>query len=217
MKKILMTLAFAAAIVPVASQASQSNDISYNYVQLDYANISQSGHGFVSDGGSLTGSYSFVDHFQVFANYSDLRTDKKHYTFDDLGGFTFSEQATSRPWTLGAGYFTAIGSRADWVTQVSYTRDRVSDRLCVEGYRCKTYDHHDNVWAVNSGVMGHLTDRLIANAYLGYSNGGKDVMGNFFGDFDLLYTFNKNWALHGGVQLNNNSTETFTLGVRASF
>ncbi|AHX16102.1 hypothetical protein CH75_03140 [Dyella jiangningensis] len=217
MKKILLALACAAFVAPIASQASQSNDISYNYVQLDYANVSQSGHGFVADGGALTGSYSFADHYQVFAGYSDLRTDKERYSIDGLGGYTFSEQAKSRPWTLGAGYFTAISNRTDWVTQLSYTRERLSDRFCLEGYRCQSFDDHYNVWTVNSGVMGHLTDHLIANAYLGYSNGGRGVEGNFFGDFGLLYTFNKTWALNGGVRVNNNSTETFTLGVRASF
>ena len=62
-----------------------------------------------------------------------------------------------------------------------------------------------------------VTDHLIANAYLGYSNGDKNVTGNVFGDFGLLYTFNNTWAVHGGVRLNNNNTQTFTLGVRASF
>lgn len=216
MKKILLTLALA-AIAPFAAQASQSNDISYNYVQLDYANVSQSGHGFVADGGILAGSYSFADHFQVFGSYSDLRSDKQHYAFDNLPGYRFSDQTKSRPWTLGAGYFTALGNRADWVTQLSYTRERLTDRFCLEGYRCQSFDGHYNVWTANTGVMGHFTDHLIANAYLGYSNGDKNVTGNVFGDFGLLYTFNNTWAVHGGVRLNNNNTQTFTLGVRASF
>jgi len=216
MKKILMALAFAAVSIPVASQASQSNGISYNYVQLDYANVSQSGHEFVADGGSLTGSYSFADHYQVFANYSDLRSNTDRYALG-FGDYTYTTRTTSKPWTLGAGYFTALSDRADWVTQLSYTRDRYAYRICVDDYGCGRSHDRYNVWSVNTGVMGHITDKLIGNAYIGYSNGGKGVTGNVFGDFGLMYAFTANWALEGGVRLNNDSTQTFTFGVRASF
>ncbi|WP_445146370.1 hypothetical protein [Dyella sp. Tek66A03] len=60
-----------------------------------------------------------------------------------------------------------------------------------------------------------LTAPLAAQAT--YSNGGKYMTGNVFGDFGLVYAFNKTWAAHGGVHLNNDSTQTYGLGVRASF
>lgn len=216
MKKLLMAMAFAAVSIPVASQASQSNGISYNYVQLDYANISQSGHDFVADGGILSGSYSFADHYQVFGSYSDLRSSTDRYPLG-IDNYTYTTKNTDKPWTLGVGYFTALSDRADWVTQLSYTRDRYTNRVCVDDYGCYRFHNRFNTWSVNTGVMGHITDKLIGNAYIGYSNGGKGVMGNVFGDFGLMYAFNTNWAIEGGVRLDNNSTETFTLGVRASF
>ncbi|HET6554018.1 MAG TPA: hypothetical protein VFG49_10825 [Dyella sp.] len=214
MKKTLAALLLAGAVAPLAAQASQSNDISYTYVQLDYANMSQSGHGFVADGGSLSGSYGFADHFQVFGSYSNLRGDKESM---QVLGYTFTEQTKNHPWSLGVGYFTAIGNRADWVTQLSYTRDRFTHRFCMASYGCDGFSNRFDVGAIQTGIMGHITDRLIGNAYLGYGNGGHGVTGKVYGDFGLMYAVNHTWGVRAGVMVNNDSTETFTLGVRASF
>jgi hypothetical protein len=241
MKKTLMALALAAFVAPLAAQATSSNGIGYTYVQLDYVNVTGSGHEAYGDGASLSGSYQFADNFHVFGSYSDVRSpkDTSHYS-----GYGFSEtdthKAKYRPWTLGFGYAASIGSRADWVTQASYTHAHINEHECYsgqvnggtigsytfDGYSyggCDKTSHTAGIWAINTGVMGKVTDNLIANAYIGYSNGGRythnggGVMGNVYGDFGMLYNFNPAWALHGGVRVNNNGTENFSLGVRASF
>ncbi|KLD64585.1 hypothetical protein [Dyella japonica] len=53
MKKLILALAFTAMVAPLASQATQSNNIGYNYVQLDYVNVNQTGHGTLADGATL--------------------------------------------------------------------------------------------------------------------------------------------------------------------
>lgn len=215
MKKILLGLALVALTAPLAVQATESNGIGYTYVQMDYVNMSQSGHGFVADGGSLSGSYGFASHamnFHVFGSYTDLRSDNNLVTgFDDV-----RLHVKERPWTLGVGLANSIGSRADWVTQVSYTHDRYDLRLCWDS-GCVRGKDKSNIGAVTTGVQGRVTDKLTANAYVGYSNGDEYVDGSVFGDFGMVYSFNKTWAAHGGIRLNNDSTQTYALGVRASF
>jgi hypothetical protein len=212
MKKSLITLALATLIAPFAANATQENGIGYTYVQADYVNVSQSGHGGVADGGMLSGSYGFANNFQVFGSYSALNYDK---ISTDWNGYRISGDAKVKPWSLGFGYYASIGSRADWVTQVAYTHEKYSVHGCLDD-TCVRANASDNVWAVNTGVMGRVTDKLTANAYLGYSH-GPNVQGNVYGDFGLVYAFDTTWALHGGVRVNNDSSETYSVGVRASF
>lgn len=235
MKKTLIALAFTAIVAPIAAQATESNGIGYTYAQLDYVNVTGSGHYAKADGASLSGSYQFANNFHVFGSYTDLRSRK----YDEAGYDTYngtdyaygaSGRIKDRPWSLGMGYAASIGSRADWVTQASYTHDHLTARVCGwysaandSGRRCDSDSVNGNIWAVNTGVMGRVTDSLTANAYIGYSNGGHyshggpGIMGNVYGDFGLVYSFNKTWALHGGVRVNNDGTENISLGARASF
>lgn len=214
MKKTLIALALVAITAPIAVQATQSNGIGYTYVQLDYVNVSQSGHGAVSNGAMLSGSYGFADNFQVFGSYADQSFNR---SFLDVDSNIYGASAKVQPWTLGFGYAASIGSRADWVTQLSDTYSRYSFHGCTNGYGCESFRDSNNTWAINTGVMGRVTDSLTANAYVGYGNGGKNINGNIFADFGLVYSINPMWAIHGGVNVNNDSSETFSLGVRASF
>jgi len=228
MKKKLLALALVAMVAPIAAHATQENGIGYTYAQLDYVNQSQSWHNSVADGAMLSGSYGFADNFQIFGSYTDASFSNPYIRgvldrflapyglrTTDIDGLHTSGK--NKPWSLGFGYAKSIGERADWVTQLSYTHDRVSFRGCLDGWGCESMHDSRDIFAVNTGVMGRITDNLTANAYIGYSNGGKYVSGNMFGDFGMVYSFNKTWALHGGVLVNNDTTETFSLGARASF
>ena len=231
MKKILTAMALAALIAPLAAQATDSNGIGYTYVQLDYVNVTGSGHYAKADGASLSGSYQFANNFHVFGSYSDLRS-PKYSSSDYASGYTYgsTDKYKDHPWSLGMGYAASIGSQADWVTQVSYTHDRVSNHYCdwvssatYSDRRCGTASTNGNLWAINTGVMGRVIDNLVANAYIGYSNGGHysnggpGILGNVYGDFGLVYSFNPTWALHGGLRVNNDGPENISVGVRASF
>lgn len=216
MKKNLLALALV-ALAPLAAQATDSNGIGYTYVQLDYVNVTGSGHQAVADGAALSGSYQFANNFQVFGSYANLSLDKSYASGLTSGYDNLHMSGRENPWSLGFGYAASIGSRADWVTQASYTHDRYSARFCYDGYGCYRYHDTTNSWALTTGVMGRVTDSLTANAYLGYGNGGRNVTGNVFGDFGLVYSFDTTWALHGGVRVNNDGSENISLGVRASF
>lgn len=223
MKKTLLGLALVAA-APFAAHATDANGIGYTYVQLDYVNVTGSGHDAVADGAALSGSYQFANNFHVFGSYTDLRRSKYSYNSAEYG-YGYSVSGSDRPWSLGFGYAASIGSRADWVTEASYARDRQSIRISCWGsdIGCGSDHASGNTWAINTGVMGRVTDSLTANAYVGYSNGGRynhewgGIMGNVYGDFGLVYSFNPTWALHGGLRVNNNGTENISVGVRASF
>lgn len=216
MKKTLLALALVAA-APLAAHATDANGIGYTYVQLDYVNQTGSGHQAVSDGGALSGSYQFENNFHAFGSYAQLGLDKDYANgmLGDTDGTHISGK--EKPWSLGLGYQAAIGNRADWVTEASYTHNRYSARFCYDDYGCEREHATSNGWALSTGVMGRVTDNLTANAYLGYSNGGRFVMGNVYGDFGLVYSFDKTWALHGGLRVNNDGTENVSVGVRASF
>jgi opacity protein-like surface antigen len=231
MKKILTAMALAALLAPLAAQATNSNGIGYTYVQLDYVNVTGSGHYAKADGALLSGSYQFADNFHVFGRYSDLRS-PKYSSSDYAQGYTYGSTDTFkyRPWSLGMGYAASIGTQADWVTQVSYTHDRVSDHYCDwvssshdSDRSCGNVSTNGNLWAINTGVMGRVMNNLVANAYVGYSNGGHysrggpGILGNVYADFGMVYSFNPTWALHGGLRVNNDGTENISVGVRASF
>ncbi len=205
MKNTLLALALTAMVAPLAAMASESNGIGYTYVQLDYVYNDASAYKADSDGAVLSGSYGFTDNVFGFASYGEM--DSKHYDVD------------GKTWTLGAGFNQSIGTRADWVTKVALARTRASASFC-EDWTCDTtyreHDHANSAW-VSTGVLGRLTDRLSANAYLGYEDvEGNDHRGTVFGDFGAVYSFNPTWGLHGSVTVADGGTN-YGVGVRASF
>ncbi|MDR3444557.1 MULTISPECIES: autotransporter outer membrane beta-barrel domain-containing protein [unclassified Dyella] len=215
MKKTLIALAFAAIVAPIAAQATQSNGIDYTYLQLDYVNITQAGNTGVAQGGMLTGSYGFHDNFQMFGSYSALNFNKVSDYDPIIGHFSWTPKV--KPWSIGMGYAFSIGSRADWVTQAAYQHDKNSNHMCLNDY-CVRFNGSNNFWTVNTGVMGRVTDKLTANAYLGYDHGvSTHGDGNLFGQFGLVYNFTPMWAVEGGVRVSNNSNDIFNVGIRASF
>jgi len=204
-KKALLGLALAA--LSSTAFATQSNGIGYSYVQLDYVATDPSDRSIDhSDGGALSGSYAINDNFFVFGGYaqSSIR-------------FPQQESAKTKDWSLGAGFNQAIGSRADWVTQVAYVYSDVENSRTVCGAECATTSWNDYVDGgfVSTGVLGRVTDELTANAYVGYRD-CEHCNGNYFADFGAVYAFTPVWAAHGGLQLSE-AGETYSVGVRASF
>lgn len=200
MKKTLIALALAAA--SFGASASESNNLGYTYVQLDavYADADGSVYPW---GARLGGSYAFTDN--VFATASIGRVKD-----NDVDGDSHSEY-TNKSWSLGVGFNTAIGASADWVSQLAYVRSRQSEEWYGDEWRT-----HTSGYNLSTGVLGHVTDKLTANAYLGYEDYNHHYDGNFYADFGMGYAFNPTWSLQGGLKLNEN-VETYSVGVRASF
>ena len=209
MKKSLVALALAAA--PFFVNASESNGIGYNYAQLDYTY--QDADGPYLKGGVLSGSYAFNDNVFATASYG-----KSSDTYNEwFHGARV--KAKSEAWSLGVGFNTAIGSRADWVTQVAYADNdmsvRARDNTCTALSFCGERLHlHGG--KVSTGVLGRVTDQLTANAYLGYEDYNHGYEGAAFAEFGAVYSFNPTWGVHTGLTLAENS-QTYSLGVRASF
>lgn len=215
MKKNLIALAFAAIVAPVAAQATQNNGIDYTYLQLDYVNVTQNGNAGVAEGGQLSGSYGFHDNFQIFGSYGSMNFSKVSENDPVFGHFYWNPKV--KPWSIGLGYAFSIGSRADWVTQASYQHNKASNHMCLDDY-CIRFNASNNVWAINTGVMGRITDKLTGNAYIGYDKSvGGSGDGNVFGQFGLVYSFTPTWAVEGGIRVNNDATDTVNVGIRASF
>lgn len=218
MKKTLIALVLAAMTAPLAASATESNGIGYTYAQLDY--VYQGGSsGPYLNGGQLSGSYAFTDNFFMTGSYAEGE--------DTYYGTKYD----SSVWSLGAGYAMSIGSRADWVSQLSYVDQEMTLKnrkgTCGSGIRCKWHENYRGA-QLSSGIRGRVTDSLTLNGYLGYQDYdadhdwekeyGYDVdyKGNFFADFGATYAFNKTWGLHAGLTLSQ-GTDTASLGVRASF
>ncbi len=210
MKKTLIAMALVAITAPIAAQASEANGIGYNYAQLDY--VYTDNDAFDMDGGTLSGSYAFTDNFFMFGEYGEVKGD---YNLNDFyyEGHTYDVNVDAKDshWSLGAGFNVAIGDRADWVTKVAYDRHT----LKASAYGFSSREHVDGGY-ITTGVMGRVTDKLTANAYLGYTDYNRGYEGNAFADFGAVYAFNKTWGLHAGAVLSD-ATETYSLGVRASF
>ena len=210
MKKTLIAMALVAITAPIAAQASEANGIGYNYAQLDY--VYTDNDAFDMDGGTLSGSYAFTDNFFMFGEYGEVKGDYDLNDFDYEGpASNVNLDAKDSHWSLGAGFNTPIGDRADWVTKVAYDRHT----LKASAYGFSSREHVDGGY-ITTGVMGRVTDKLTANAYLGYTDYNHGYEGNAFADFGAVYSFNKTWGLHGAAVLSD-ATETYSLGVRASF
>ncbi|MDI9238959.1 outer membrane beta-barrel protein [Lysobacter sp. LF1] len=211
MKKTLIALALAAA--PFASFASESNGIGYTNVQLD--GVYEDSAGFYGKGAGISGSYAFTDNFFVTGSYSRTRDSDSWQS----GKWYDRERLTNKNWTLGVGFNTSIGTRADWVSQLAYARHGVSSnyKSCYAN-TCYADNDSDHVSGYNlsTGVRGRVTDQLTANAYLGYEDYSHHYDGNFYADFDMGYSFNKTWSIETGVRLAE-GMETWNLGARASF
>jgi hypothetical protein len=215
MMKKLLALAIVAAAAPIAANATQANGIDYTYLQLDYVNITQAGNAGVGQGAVLTGSYGFHDNFQMFGSYGAIDFNKVSDYDPIIGHFKWHPKA--KPWTVGFGYAFSIGSRADWVTQVSYQHNKNSNHMCLDDY-CIRFNGSNNIVTANTGVMGRVTDKLTANAYIGYDKlleGEK--MGNVFGQFGLVYNFTPMWAVEGAVRVSNDTNDIVSVGIRANF
>ena len=201
MKKSLLVLALAAA--SFAASASESNNIGYTHVQLDAVYADTDG-GVYPWGAKLSGSYAFTDN--VFATASLGRVEDND-AFGDS-----DDEYTNKTWSLGIGFNNAIGANADWVSQLAYVRSHQKE----EWNGAKFWNEHANGYNLSTGVLGHVTDKLTANAYLGYEDYNHHYDGNFFADFGMGYAFNQTWSLQGGLKLAE-GVDTYTVGVRASF
>ncbi|WP_342316386.1 outer membrane beta-barrel protein [Lysobacter sp. FW306-1B-D06B] len=207
MRKALTALVLALA-APLAANASDSNGIGYTNVQLDYIYE----YDFM-DGVGISGSYELTDNFFLAGSYA--------YTTDSEDVVGYAADTTHKSYTLGVGFNTPIGDRADWVSQLAFARHDVSghDVSCYvaepQNCRAERWSAHAKGYNLSTGVRGRITDKLTANAYAGYED-YSGYEGNWYADLNVGYNFTKTWSAEAGVRLNEDAP-TWRLGVRASF
>lgn len=210
-KKIIIAVALAAA--PFTSFASESNGIGYTNVELGYAY--EDIGGYYGNGAKLSGSYAFTDNFFVTGTYARTTDDYS----ESYGSTSYDVDQTVTHWTVGVGFNKSIGTRADWVSQLAYARfeDEDEERVCTVNECTRyTYEGKINGYNLSTGVRGRITDKVTANAYLGYEDYNHGYDGNFYADFAAGYSFSPTWSIESGVRLSSGA-ESWNLGVRASF
>ena len=189
MKRSLIALALAAAL-PLSAQASE---LSYNYVEADYA--STHAYDTTLDGYKLKGSVSFSDNFYGVGSYGKVSKDS----------IDFEEG------TIGVGYRHAISDKANWESELSYVQDNVD----VGSF----FDNDDDGYRVSTGVRGMLGPKFEGNVSVNYTDVndfGSGVGANVGGMFHI----NDTWGITAAYDYSNRDNtdlNTWTLGARASF
>ena len=192
MKRSLMALALAAAL-PLSAQAAE---LSYNFVELDYARMNvDNGGDFEPDGFGLKGSFAFGESFYGFGSY--LRGD------DAVSGIDVDLDQTQ----LGLGYRHAVSDSADFIGELSWINQSVD----VEGLG----DADANGGRVSAGFRGELAKNFEGYAKANYTDGG-DFDGDFSGTLGAQVKFNPTWGITGEAEFGSDA-DVYMLGLRASF
>ena len=193
MKRSLMALALAAAL-PMSAQAA---DLSYNFVELDYArmNVDDGGADFDPDGFGLKGSFAMGEKFYGFGSY--LRGS------DDVSGTDVDVDQTQ----LGAGFRHGVSDKADFIAELSWINQSVD----IEGLG----EADGDGGRVSAGFRGAMSDKFEGYAKANYTDGG-DFDGDFSGTLGAQVKFNQTWGITGEAELGGDA-DIYMLGVRASF
>jgi Ax21 family sulfation-dependent quorum factor len=193
MKRSLMALALA-AVLPLSAQASE---LSYNFVELDYARLNVDGAGadFNPTGFGLKGSFAFGDKFYGFGSY--LRGS------DDVSGTDVDLDQTQ----LGLGYRHAVSDSADFIGELSW----IDQGVDIEGLGS------DNASGgrLSAGFRGQLAKNFEGYAKANYTDGG-DFSGDFSGTLGAQVKFNPTWGVTGEAEFGSDA-DVYMLGLRASF
>jgi hypothetical protein len=207
MKFSLIALALAAAL-PLSAQAT---DISYNYVEGDYAST----HLYTDpgdttlDGYKIKGSVALGNNFYGVGSYGNV-------SGSDIFGINADGDLTEG--TVGVGYHHAISPTADWVSELSYVHDKISANAGTA-----SADVSDNGYRISTGVRAMLGEQFELNGNVNYADVGD--FGNGIGaGIGGVYHFNPTWGVTGAFDYanhdnngSNEHTNTWTVGVRATF
>lgn len=188
MKRSIFALALAAAL-PLSAQASE---LSYTYVEGDYSFLNSSVLNISTDADiiGVRGSYNFgASDFYGFGGYSNANFENTSFDVDQFD--------------LGFGYHHALADNADLLAELAYERADAGS-FNADGYRTSV--------GLRTSFSGQVEGLLKAN----YRNGDR-ISGTFSGTAGLLFKLNNTWALNGEVEVAEHDTQTYTVGIRASF
>ena len=193
MKRSLLALALAAAL-PVSAQAAE---LSYNFIELDYARMNvddDGGFDVDPDGFGLKGSFELGEKMYAFGSY--LRGS------DEIAGFDFDIDQTQ----LGLGDRHGISDTADFIAELRWMNVSAD----VDGF-----DADANGGRVSAGFRGVMAENFEGYAKANYTDGG-DFDGEFSGTLGAQVKFNPTWGITGEAEFGSD-TSIYMLGLRASF
>jgi Ax21 family sulfation-dependent quorum factor len=188
-----MALALVAAL-PLSAQASE---LSYNFVELDYArlNVDDGGADFDPDGFGLKGSFALGNQFYGFGSY--LRGS------DEVGGVDFDLDQTQ----LGVGYHHGVSDKADFIGELGWINQGVD----IEGLG----DADADGGRLSAGFRGQLAENFEGYAKANYTDGG-DFDGDFSGTLGAQVKLNPTWGVTGEAEFGSDA-DLYMVGLRASF
>jgi Ax21 family sulfation-dependent quorum factor len=143
-----------------------------------------------ADGFGLRGAVNFGDsNFYGLAGYTNVEIDNTNIDVDAF--------------EIGAGYHHELTENADLIAELAYQNTEVAS-FDIDTYR------------LSGGLRGNLADSFEGLAKINYVD-GNDVDGDFSGTLGGQYKFNNTWGLTGEVEFAKGGTQTYLVGVRASF
>lgn len=234
MKKSLLPLAALASLAFLSATSFAANDLSYNYVELDYIvrdiDLYEDDDEFENffddrddgDGYQLEGSFSFMERFFVFGNYSNAEAE---FTFTTDEGVEVPQGADVKVMNLGLGYFTPIAYNTDFVARVAY-RDidyggfnlgenptDIDDFGDIDEALEDLREDSSAGAAIDVGVRSQVADWVEAGGGLRYTNLDTGDDFSLFGN--VLFEITPNMGVNVAVDLGDMMT-VYRLGFRYS-
>jgi hypothetical protein len=204
MKRSLLALALLAAI-PFSAQAQDADTgLSYTYAEADYVNADVSGLDSM-DGFSVHGNAAFADHWYGTGSWSRVSEGTSGLDFD-------FEQ-----FTLGAGFHTAMGSKADFLAEVAYISDDFEVALGGAGGGSNK-ERFDGIRAT-AGVRALFSPHFEGEIKAHYTN-IDELDGGFGGEINAIFHIDETWGITAGYStddLGDDDVNAWKLGVRGSF
>jgi hypothetical protein len=206
MKRSLFALALAAAL-PLSAQAADDG-VSFTYVEADYINADV-GDLDNMDGFAVRGNVGFAEHWYGTASLSRVSRGDI-----DLG-YTVPVDVDFEQDTVGIGFHTAIGTKAQFLAELAYA----SDSFEVENNSVGSADDRFNGYRATAGIRTLMGSRFEGEFKAHYTD-LSDVDAGFGGEINGIFHINETWGVLAGWQsddLGDDNVDQWKLGVRASF
>ena len=197
MKRTLFALALAAAL-PMSAQASE---LSYSYIEGDYAwmNIDDEDLDFDPSGFGIKGSVAVGEAWYLFGGY--LQGDDSQ---DDIDLDTAQTN-------VGIGWRHAISDKADFNGELSYVHQNVD----VDFGGGVSGDADGDGYRLSAGIRGEMAENFEGYAKANWTD-GSDFDGDFSGTIGAQVKFGGMWGITGEAEFGNDAN-IYMLGLRASF
>ena len=144
-----------------------------------------------ADGFGVRGSFEFgQSNFYGFGSYAQVEVDNTNIDIDNT--------------ELGFGYAHDLSDNLDLISELAWVNADADGFSSVDGYRASV------------GIRGSFSDNFEGLLKANYTD-GSDFDGEFSGTIGAQYKFTQTWGVTGEVTFGDNNTETYLVGLRASF